>query len=379
MKQIIMYSVTKRIGNNMKRIGIKTDYNGKRMYTCIYCIYAIVLFMAAALLLTGCQRRELYDELNYTAVIPVRIDWSLSGVDAQKMHRASVWFFPKDGTAPLEYRLEKDLTYDELNVPAGVYSVLIFNETVDNEDWNAVTFQGIDKYETFAAMGVPDMVRGFYTRSDDSPMIKNPEPLAAWSLGKFEITTEMVERTREIVSTRSARTLEDLVPTLTQVKPLPRYERMTVVAYVHNLSSSMQATGKLDGMASGVYMASGEKTHVRAIHTFVLNGRQYDPNDVDGTTRRTFNIFGVLPATMAHEVLDILDIDFLLTDGTMHPKEQFYVAEMIEQEPNALVPSNVVNVGYTLKGDDHPIVLPNMDVTAGVVVNDWDEVIIPVK
>ncbi|MDR2564129.1 MAG: DUF5119 domain-containing protein [Prevotellaceae bacterium] len=363
----------------MKRIGVKTDYDMKRMSLCIYCIYAIVLFVAAALLLSGCQRRELYEELNYTALIPVRIDWSLSGVDAQKMHRASVWFFPKNGEAPLEYRLEKNLAYDELNVPVGRYSVLIFNETVDQEDWNGVRFRNIDKFETFAAMGVPDLNKGLYAHSEDSPLIKNPEPIAAWSLGMFEVTSEMVERTRKIVRERNSQALENLVPALTQVKPLPRYERMTIVAYVHNLSSAVQATGKLDGMVEGVYMASGEKIHVRAIHTFVLNGRQYENNDTDGTTRRTFNIFGVLPTTMAHEVGEILDIDFLLTDGTMHPKEEFYVSEMIKQEDNALVPSNMVQVGYELKGDDHPIILPNMDVTAGVIVNDWDEVIIPVK
>ena len=75
----------------------------------------------------SCERRSLEDFDMAYAIIPVRIDWSVSGVAVEEMHRASVWLFPKDGAMPMEYRLEENLMYREINVPIGEYSVLVFN------------------------------------------------------------------------------------------------------------------------------------------------------------------------------------------------------------------------------------------------------------
>ena len=93
----------------------------------------IILLAAlfAVSLFTACERRSIEDGFEDTALIPVRIDWSLSGVSVEEMHRASVWLFPLDGSVPLQYRLESDLTYREIAVPVGAYSALVFNETVD--------------------------------------------------------------------------------------------------------------------------------------------------------------------------------------------------------------------------------------------------------
>lgn len=337
-----------------------------------------LLLSLAVVLTAACERRELSDELDYTALIPVRIDWSASGLSMNEIHRASVWFFPEDNSAPLEYRLEGNLTYREIEIPVGVYSVLAFNETVDAGDWDAVTFTGTRRYETFAAMGVPETVRGFYTRSDALPLIKNPEPLAAWSLDRFEVTLEMVQRTRAVVrgqETPGVRNpLEVEVPELTEVKPLPRFERMTVTARVDNLVSAMQATGTIDGMASGVYLVSGEKIPTVSAHAFILSGRLYDGNGKDGTITRTFNTFGCLPPSMGH---NSLDLDFLLTDGTLHPRQNFNVKNLIITVPNTLIPTKSITVGYDLRQGDHPVVLPSVDVNAGITVNEWEEVVIP--
>jgi hypothetical protein len=322
----------------------------------------------------------LYDELNYTALIPVRIDWSASGLSMSEMHRASVWFFPKNNSAPLEYRLEGNLTYREIEVPVGVYSVLVFNETVDAGDWNTITFTGTRRYDTFAAMSVPDAVRGFYTRSEALPLIKSPEPLAAWSLDHFEVTLEMVRLTHTVIRKQETpgtrNPLEIEVPELTEIKPLPRFERMTITARVANLVSSMQVTGTIDGMAGGVYLVSGEKIPAVSAHAFILNGRLYDDNKKDGTTTRTFNTFGCLSSSV---VRNTLDLDFMLTDGTFHPRQNFDATKLITMVPNTLIPTKSITVGYDLRAGDHPIPLPSVDVDAGITVNDWDEVIVPLK
>ena len=340
-----------------------------------YTIVLAVLLMASMLLPSGCSRRTLEDDYNDSALIPVRIDWSISGVPVGSMHRASIWLFPHNGGAPLEYHLESDLSSREIAVPVGVYSVLVFNETTEASDWSTLSFTGTDKYETFAAIGNPDAVRGFYSRTEDLPLIMNPEPIAAWSLDHFEVTRDMVFDTRAIVrdypnTYRSV--LEIEIPALTKVKPLPRFERMVITANVTNLSSAMQTTGTIDGMAAGVYMVSGEMVPTSAAHAFILNGRVYEANDKDGTTTRTFNIFGRLP-----KADNLVKIDFLLVDGTLQPREEFNVTRLIKTQTSGIVRTHVIDLGYNLHGDDHLIALPDMDMSAGISVDGWDEVVIP--
>ena len=325
-----------------------------------------------AVVSNACERRKLEDDYMESALIPVCIDWSLSGLAVEEMHRASVWLFPHDGKTPLEYRLETNLIYREIAVPIGVYSALVFNETIEKGDWNNIIFTGTNSYETFAAEAIPESVRGFYTRSEDLPLIGNPDGIAAWSLDRFEVTPEMVTRTRSLSRNKSA--LENEVPDLTLVKPLPRFERVVITAYVTNLASSMQATGTIDGMISGVYMVSGEKISKPAAHAFILNGRVYDANGDDGTTTRTFNILGRLKSAKNN-----LNIDFLLTNGTLHPRQEFDVTDLIVTKMDGIVLTHIIDLGYDNSKGDHPIKLPKVDMNAGVEVGEWEEVIIPIK
>ena len=341
-------------------------------------VAVLLLLMLSILAFDACTRRPLEEDYVETALIPVRIDWSISGVPVEGMHRASVWLFPVNGETPLEYRLEGNLTYREIPVPVGVYSVLVFNETIEENDWDAITFTGTERYETFAAMAVPDASRGAYFRSEEQPFIKNPDELAAWSLNRFEVTWAMVERTRTIARENSSyiNLLENEVPDLTKVKPLPRFERIIITAYVTNLSSAFQSTGFIDGMAAGVYLVSGEMVSVPAVHAFILNGRVYEENGQDGTTTRAFNILGRLSGTATqHQVT----IDFLLMDGTLHPRQEFEVTyQMNFLAVEGIVKTYPINLGYDLSDGDHPIELPDMDMGAGISVGEWDEVIIPI-
>jgi hypothetical protein len=328
--------------------------------------------------LSGCERRPLEGNFDpETALIPVHIDWSKSGVPVEQMHRASILLFPEAGGEPLEYRMEKSLTDDEIQVPVGVYSVIVFNETTDPTDWEFIDFTDKDSYHAFAAVALPAASRGFYSRADDIPLIENPDPLAAWSLTRFEVTKEIMLRSRSTRGTRANSRAEEIldeqIAGLSNIVPTPRIETITITARVTNLASSMQVTGILDGMSTGVYMASGEKMTTTGAHAFILNGRVYDENGKDGTTTKTFNIFGRKPPT-AH--IDLY-IDFLLNDGTLHPRQSFDATNMTTSIPDTAPPADKIEVGYSDLPPDHPIVLPDMDVNAGIDVDDWDDVIVP--
>ncbi|MDR0954684.1 MAG: DUF5119 domain-containing protein [Rikenellaceae bacterium] len=337
----------------------------------------LLLAVAAQLLLAGCERRPLVVREFETALIPVSIDWSKSGVPIDEMHRATVMLFPRDGSAPLEYLMEGNLTYRTIEVPVGVYSVLVFNETTSEGDWNGISFINTDNFDDFAAIGRSTISRGFYAYSAALPLTENPEPLAAWALERFEVTKDMLVRSRS----KSRAELDDEIVDLTHVVPSSRTEQMVVTARVTNLASSMQATGTINNLASGVYMASGEKIYSSlAAHAFVLNGRVYDADGKSGTTTKTFNIFGHHPS---EATIKPMNIDFILIDGTAHPTEVFDdVHPLITRDEEALPPLNTVKIGHMALGGgeddpDHPIVLPDMDMASSVSVDDWDEILIP--
>ncbi len=340
---------------------------------------ATLLSVTSVLMSGGCTRRLLEDEYIPTAVVPVSINWSASGVPVEEMHRASVWLFPVNGEEPLQYHLEGNLNYREITVPVGVYSILVFNETIDDADWEGITFTGTNHYETFAAMSIPDAGRGLYTRSDTLPLVLTPEPLAVWSLDRFEVTPEMVNSTRSIANTRSGEqraALENVAPGLTMIKPEPRIKQLTITAYITNLSSSMQVTGTIDGMAAGVYMVSGEKIPSTVTYPFLLNGRVYEDNGKDGTTTRTFNVFGKVSDRKAHQKMTL---DILLADGTLYPRETFDATGLMVINPEPVIPTYMVNVGYDNANGDHLTVLPDMGTEGTISVGGWDEVIVPVK
>jgi hypothetical protein len=359
----------------------------------------LVVVVTAIGMMQGCTRRSLEGDLDpRTALIPVHIDWSKSGVDTTKMHRASVLLFPEDGGEPLEYRLQESLTDKDIQVPEGVYSVIVFNETTDDTDWKYITITGKDNYQKFAAVAKTVTSRSYkyngnvyieYIRSDTLPLIEDPDQLAAWSLDRFEVTKEVLLRSRSTRGTRAGSRAEEIldeqIASLTNIVPTPRIETMTVTARVENLTSAAAITGILDGMSSGVFMASGERMTTIGAHTFSLNGRKYsdftdddDDESDDGTTTKTFNVFGRQPADSHVD----LYIDFLLADGTMHPRELFDVTNKIERYTETIPVSDSLLVGFTSRGPDEPdheIILPDMNVDAAVTVDDWEEITIPLK
>lgn len=308
------------------------------------------------ILLLSCERRPLEDGDNGTVIVPVSIDWSVSHIPVGEIHRASIWLFPKAGGEPLEFRLEGNVTYKEIAVPVGSYSVLIFNETTDSTDWNSIGFRGTDKFETFAAYARPEPQKGFYVR-DKELLVKNPDMLAVWSSDIFVVTDAMVKSGR---------------PGLTDIQPLPCVDVAIITVYVVNLKSVFQATGLLQGMSDGVLLASGKRLSTIGVYPFLLSNREYSSNNKDGTIKTVFNTFGEVPQSGAQYGVQL---DFILTDGTGLPAMFFDVTGLIDR----VIVDHLTTLNINLGMREQPVILPELDIDAGISVDDWEEVVTPLK
>lgn len=355
-------------------------------------IWAVVCFT----LVLGCTRRPLDDDPGDTALVPIRIDWTHSMLDMNTVHNVSLWFFPhEEGRTPLEYRMEDNLTETVIPLPVGVYSVVVFNETVDDsyDENSSLIFSGQERYETFCVGVKDDATRlgRMYSRSDNTLPKRTPLPLASWSLDRFEVTWDMVVVTRtrskakvtkSLASYTVTRTQQELVDleleSMLSVVPLPRTRRVVVAAYVENVKAAANATGQLDGATERVSLATGLPVLGIVTHAFALQVAAVKP-DVDhpdnGTIESSFFVFD-----HQSEPTYTIDLNFQLRDGSwVKPNDVFEVTSQVDKE--------VFEIKINVGSDPHipepdpehprpPIQLPD-PINNSVGVGEWlDEEII---
>lgn len=342
-----------------------------------------VLLLLSIISLWGCERRALEEStiVDNTAIIDVNIDWSLSKIDVSKMHRASVIFYPHDGSKFYEFHLEGDLNSRKVELPVGHYSVLVFNETMDNNDWDAIEFSGVEGYQTIVTKGVVDSRRSLYTRAETETIVRCPEALAVWNMDDLNVTSDMVTYTRSKARSKGDKSrletdmsIETILEEFTNIQPELLFKEMAIVAHVQNLHSAYAITGAVQNAAGGVYLATGKVHADNVTHMFAMNNRVWDdPNDrKNGHVSATILVFGL---HLENDVKTGLQMEFLLNDGTQAPSEQFDITDMIDHETIEIK----IEVGTGVNGGDHPIILPEVDAGGDVGVGDWDEEFVEIK
>jgi hypothetical protein len=273
-----------------------------------------LLLAAACLALEGCDNRrdliDLGDNGDKTLSVKIKIDWSRAGINPKN---ASIWFFHADDGRPAKGGLpeltnEREVT---VNLPAGRYSLLVFNGTVDDQD--NIRFRGMDRYRTFEAYAYDEIPAGNAaarlraTKDEDPVFITPPNVLAVDRLDLLEITARMIDRKEEVILPFTPRRLVSQIDVL-----------------IHFLGLIYSATGGhsgvITGMANGVFLADGKTGSEAVNQAFALNNRTFYPDsETDGTMSRSFLCFG-LPG-MTYEPLLLtgsahtLRLDILLRNG----------------------------------------------------------------
>lgn len=363
-----------------------------------------VLMGGIVLLLTmsGCERRELIEEMYQTAKLRVAIDWSAASLDPQNdpegdLYRASVWLFSKDGPifngkSYKEYRLNSCLG-GEIDVPVGHYSALVFNNSV-SEFSSCVGFRGTDRYETFEYYLRPD-ARSSQLRNDLVASQLEPDILAVWRIDELEVTPDVVVFTRTRTKTKTkgnetaaATRTSELADALLNVQPTRLTHTSHVEVHVKQLRSVASAEGAIQGLAGGVYLASGHVADEPITSPVTLTGHTYDAGStVDGTLWGTFNTFGPLPdptATYALELSFTLTAPFNGSTTYPTPPAAPFRYDITQQVLLALPVDDPtvgldfdIQIGFGLTPDEEVITLPVVSTGSGggfsAVVEGWGE------
>lgn len=246
-------------------------------------------------MMTACNYREIVDiETEYTSV-SVSVDWSESMIDAASTNAFSVWFFPKNGDKPI-YTVSNKLDLAEIKVPAGEYSLLIFNETANESDWQSIAFRGTDKYETFEAYARTDVVanKGGYKSSTNETIINQIEPLAVWRQDYYLVSK----------NTKSKATIA--------IKPQPLTYKLNVKANFVNLNNAFKISGALQGVSQSVFLATGKTSSQTLTQVFELENNVWiDQSKVNGESSATVFSFGRTPDVTSKNNMQIDVLTFL--------------------------------------------------------------------
>lgn len=339
----------------------------------------VVLAGVLAFMTLACERRPLEDELAQTALIPVKIDWSKSGFvftnpDGDGLiHRVSLRFFPVDGSAPFDRYLEGNVVEGEIELPAGEYRVVVFNESIHDIYWDdEIYFTDVDDYYRFAANihSANAVDYPFYSPIQGEELIVEPLRLASWTMvDDFTVTREMVTRTRAAARNGHTRSV-DGCDALTCIVMRPLTYNVNVTAKVSNLCSAQLVQGAQRGFSNKVYMASAMTVNSPRTYVFKLNGRTWDDAaQVNGTTRKMFLSFGPLPQAADYH----LNLDVVFTTGEIFRPSEWvghFGQSLLYDVTNQVMDSQRGGINLNI---DIDIDLSLPFVEGGIGVGDWDD------
>ncbi len=308
-----------------------------------------IILLVAVAVSAACQRQELENKLYVNALIPIYIDWANSGLDLEAtdgdsrswdLYSASVWLFPTSESkyqgAPLEYVLSNTGTKsftksdpvmtDFIEVPVGIYKMIVFNRSVDEFNLSAdnVGFNtgSFETFEYYALENEDSKSLFSSTKADTGTTHQQPEALASWSYGAdgetFEVTVDMVYMYDEVEAIKneiygttsesksSAETrasFDSLDPRLTtfvtaeDVAPTAVTREVTLQQHVGNIYNVYLAQCKFEGMARSVLLGGQTSGSTSTSHV-VSYYFGYTDTDAGSTTNSTTDTDGYMKATL---------------------------------------------------------------------------------
>ncbi len=351
-------------------------------------------------ILSSCYRQdiELLGESS-TALVPIQIDWSQSGIDPASMNTATILFYPKNGGEPLEW-VSNDVYTMNVPLPIGEYSVMVFNESKNDFSWKGITIKDYASYENIAAVAKIDIKLNrnpFYVKSDTEEVcIDEPDAISVWTLDNFVVNSDMVTRTRsksggsatKALTEEQTKSVDQELGLLYNIQPTPRTQRVPITAKVTNLNSAHTLSGRLMGMAGGVYLKKRDVLDKESgnivkrivtlppattyLYTFNNNNHIWDDaSKVNGKAVHVANSFGRLSDNNGN--IDVssdysLQIDVKLHWGETPPPFLFDITKQVQLSIDLKLE---INVG--LKNGDGDQLIDLDELQSNVGVGDWGD------
>lgn len=269
----------------------------------------LLIFIAALIILCGCQHKDLCYLHPHTIPIRVHVDWE------QFRHKEeptgmTVMAFPQNGGKPVTV-LSNTLTYADLYLSAGYYNSIVFNQSVT--EFGSLEFRNMEEYQQAEVIAGPAPTKWYTTRGEDEKTAYEPEWFGTSKEEGTEVTKEMIEDMGHIhhMGARDNYAVDLIYHT-------PENVIYTVKVFVHieNIYNLRSARAALSGMAEGYKFAAGKNSSNKVTHLLeewkLVQDRQ-DPTK--GYIEATLQCFGLPTGHTATAAENTLNLDLLLVDN----------------------------------------------------------------
>ncbi len=339
----------------------------KKIFNSIICLMIICVMTLCVMTLSSCKQKLCdWEYLGNSAKVEFDVDWSESNIDVSDIHNLSVYAYPEDGGAPY-IRVSGDIESAYINLPSGIYSLLIFNDVVG--DLAGIDFFDVNYFDKINAESIEQSESSnlYYNIEDGEVLLTPHDQLAAWRVDSFEVTSDMVVclYCDEINSNEINNNEMGNFETLIEIAPTPITVQCIFHIRVENLNNAQIIQGVLKGFASGAYLSSQERIssdNNTNLYSVTFNSRTYDDSQsVDGDIYAEITTFG--KETSTDQIYE-LEIVVILNSG----EKVSYTRDITDQ---VSVQNNSVITIY-LDSDDYLISLPEWQGT-GFEVMGWGD------
>ncbi len=299
----------------------------------------IYIYLAIVLSVFSCQRKPL-EELSVrhtVALIPVKIDWSESGIhvdresnnigDEDYVQKVSFRFFPTDGSRPFEYYLEGQTKEDGssiyggiIPVPIGEYDILAMNESVLEEKmyWSEYyIFKNIDSYASISAQTLAksyDFTQppyDFYApyKLPDEQFQVPARKIASWRMDKFDVTEDLVRRSH------SAQTPAEVDSLTLDVLMRQLFVNINLSVEVENIKSLYKMRGVIKSLSTSKNLTTAVRGEEASSIMFQFDNKKIVSGESStGTKKHTVRSFGPHIFADPNEKY-LLYLDVIMVDG----------------------------------------------------------------
>lgn len=341
-----------------------------------------IVFLFVLAVCSGCQRQELEEMSPTTAVIPVKVDWSRSGIHPEGaqssgqdyVHKVSLRFFPQDGTAPFEHYLEgqtksggNSIHGGTIRLPKGEYAVVAMNETVLEEDvyWaDYFTFSDINSFRDISAHTLAksyDFTKvpyDFYKPAPGETFRGEAHKLASWRMEHLLVTDEMIARTRaQDTRANPATVIDDTL----RVDMLHVTQNIKIRVPVENGGSIKHMKGVVNGLMTSRNLSSREAGTGYSSVLFDFDGSFTRNTGGEIFKEHILRTFGRFEG--AADMRYKLHMDVILIDGTRY-KGQDMVFDITDDLKQGGFERDILITLPKLR-------LPQME--GAPTVEDWDD------
>ena len=354
----------------------------------------MITSIIAIISFASCDRRDLtYGYYPYCDVV-VNIDWSKAYAPKDEPQGVSVWFYPKDGGAPIK-RQSNNVHEVKATIQHGIYDIVVFNMTP--AEFASIGFRETEHLDQFQVYAVKEPQYKWYKVEEDKEehVLHYPETFTLAVYRDFEVTDDMIEKTQQLrLMSQAQRRAAHLRSTIV-VTPKRVTMNATIDIRVKGIQNLLDARAAITNMAEG-YEINKERWNATPA-THLITDFTKTGSTGEGMITMKYTTWGLQgdvnnPAytpTNYDYWTGHLKLEVMLIDGkTVMPFEfelDHTIIEVIKKEDGEGSPiiELELHIDATFAGKEPPVVLPDVKPIPGgggfsVDVEEWDSEIVDI-